>query len=244
MLEGGVCPLPADRLAQAARLQTTRTPKRYPAAPLEPPPPPRRPTSSAAPLPPPQASFNLLKALPESLGGLASLELLRVASCEIREVPASLAALHRLAWLSLSGNPAGQAASPRKLAPPEVPISDLTLHEKLGDGASGEVFRATWAGQAVAVKLFRGDRSPDGHSRDEIALACAVNDRHLAKVLARLAQPLGLVMELFEGAPLAEKPNHEVGRWAGAGRLRVSILRVGSAWGPLLPLPPSTGAGS
>ena len=47
-----------------------------------------------------------------------------------------------------------------------------------GDGASGEVFEAMWrrAGgggqlQRVAVKVFVQERSPDGHSRDEMAVS-------------------------------------------------------------------------
>lgn len=42
-----------------------------------------------------------------------------------------------------------------------------------GDGASGEVFLASWRGRRVAVKVFVADRSPDGHSRDEMAIACS-----------------------------------------------------------------------
>lgn len=35
----------------------------------------------------------------------------------------------------------------------EVEMSDLELGEKLGDGASGDVFAATLAGEAVALKV-------------------------------------------------------------------------------------------
>lgn len=36
----------------------------------------------------------------------------------------------------------------------EVEMSDLEVGEKLGDGASGDVFAATLAGQAVALKVL------------------------------------------------------------------------------------------
>ena len=49
--------------------------------------------------PPAQASFNPLKSLPAELGSLPSLELLRVASCEITEVPAALRDAPKLAWM-------------------------------------------------------------------------------------------------------------------------------------------------
>ncbi len=45
-----------------------------------------------------------------------------------------------------------------------------------GDGASGEVFAATWQDRQVAVKIFNAEVSPDGHSRDEIAIACGMSN--------------------------------------------------------------------
>lgn len=47
----------------------------------------------------PQASFNRLRGLPAELGRLPRLEMLRVASCEIEEVPAALRDAPRLAWM-------------------------------------------------------------------------------------------------------------------------------------------------
>ncbi|KAL4442982.1 hypothetical protein ABPG77_008473 [Micractinium sp. CCAP 211/92] len=152
-----------------------------------------------------QASFNRLRGLPAELGRLPRLEMLRVASCEIEEVPAALRDAPKLAWMSLASNPACRAVSPRK--PPSVRLSDLNLGRKLGDGASGEVFLGFWQGHQVAVKIFVKDRSPDGHSRDEMAVAFSVSEKHLVRVVARLEEPLGLVMEFAEGAPIAEKPN-------------------------------------
>ncbi|KAL4457710.1 hypothetical protein ABPG75_012575 [Micractinium tetrahymenae] len=152
-----------------------------------------------------QASFNRLRGLPAELGRLPHLEMLRVASCEIQEVPAALRDAPRLAWMSLASNPACRAISPRK--PPTVQLKDLNMGRKLGDGASGEVFLGLWQGRQVAVKIFVKDRSPDGHSRDEMAVAFSVSEKHLVRVVARLEEPLGLVMEFAEGAPIAEKPN-------------------------------------
>ena len=69
---------------------------------------------------------------------------------------------------------------------------------------------STWRGRRVALKLFRADKSPDGHSRDEIAIALSLSDRNLIRVLGQMQVPLGLVMEYVDGKPLAEKPNFEV----------------------------------
>ena len=51
-----------------------------------------------------QASFNpALTSLPAELGGLPNLEMLRVASCGIAEVPARLADAPKLAWMRCAG---------------------------------------------------------------------------------------------------------------------------------------------
>ncbi len=78
-----------------------------------------------------QASFNRLKSLPAELGRLSNLEMLRVASCEIREVPAALRDAPKLAWMSLASNPACRAVSPRR--PQLVKLSDLKMGAKLGE---------------------------------------------------------------------------------------------------------------
>lgn len=155
-----------------------------------------------------QASHNRLQSLPASLGSLPHLELLRVACCEITEIPQAVAASSSLAWLSLATNPTCKN-SPRPGWGGTIKMKDVDIGMKLGDGASGEVFSATWKNRQVALKLFRADRSPDGHSADEIGIACALSDKHLIKVLARLSEPLGLVMEYVNGTPMAEKPNSE-----------------------------------
>lgn len=43
--------------------------------------------------------------------------------------------------------------------------------------------------------------------RHVLPLCAAVSEKHLVRVVAWLEEPLGLVMEFAEGAPIAEKPN-------------------------------------
>ena len=94
-----------------------------------------------------------------------------------------------------------------------------------GDGASGEVFEAVWQGKRVALKLFRGDRSPDGHCRDEMALAIALQgDRNLVKILAQLQEPLGLVMQVRRWGGRGGGG----GRWCLAGGWRITVLLHGT----------------
>ncbi|KAG2439459.1 hypothetical protein HXX76_004814 [Chlamydomonas incerta] len=157
-----------------------------------------------------QASFNAFTNLPTCLLHLPRLELLRVAVCSIQSLPPQLlqdaAAMPRLAWFSVAGNPV--CPGPPCAAPglPVVAPEELELGQKLGDGASGDVFRAVWRGQLVAVKFFRADVSPDGRTEDEVALAIGLQHPHLTQVLARVLEPHGLVLRLETGSPLAHKP--------------------------------------
>ena len=62
---------------------------------------------------------------------------------------------------------------------------------------------------------LQAEKSPDGHSRDEMAIAVALSSPNLIRMLGVLEEPLGLVMDLVQGKPLAEKPNFEVGVGGG-----------------------------
>ncbi len=162
-----------------------------------------------------QASHNELTHLPERLGSLNKLELLRVACCDITEMPESLLESHSLSWLSIAGNPCcGTRLSHMKTATRIIQEKDIHIGKKLGDGASGEVFEAEYRKKKVAYKVFRKDEmSPDGHSQDEIQIACMMHDENLARVLAQVdggeACMHGIIMEFVDGSPLAEKPNSE-----------------------------------
>lgn len=180
-----------------------------------------------------QASHNALTSLPERLGSLHALELLRVACCEIAEVPESMMHAPSLTWLSLAGNPCcGTRLSQVKNGTRVIHEKDLFMGKKLGDGASGEVFEAEYKKRKVAYKIFRKDQvSPDGHCQDEIQIACMMHDENLAKVLARVdggdAPVHGLIMEFVDGSPLAEKPNGESllrCRWAPGRLFSISFV--------------------
>ena len=93
----------------------------------------------------------------------------------------------------------------------DVTIEQLSLGASLGEGASGDVFAAHMVslfpltllrtpclshicegpcsctvcyeqeGEEVAVKVFKGEVSPDGKAADEIAVTCYVNHPHLTR---------------------------------------------------------------
>lgn len=127
----------------------------------------------------------------------------------VQQVPADFNGLSALAWFSLAGNPACQAAPAVRSDILPLTLNQLELDTALGDGASGDVFAAKYQGRDIAVKIFKAEASPDGHAQDEIAVTCFVNHPSLIKVIGIIEQPHALVMERVWGAPLALKPNFE-----------------------------------
>ena len=143
---------------------------------------------------------NQLQTLPETLANCRNLELIRLSANRLQALPGWLLDLPRLAWLAYSGNPCCAAETARReaLARHSLPAfkeDDLCLSEILGEGASGVIYRATWADSAksdrpkeVAVKLFKGDITSDGSPLDEMS-ACMAAGTHpnLVNVLGRYA---------------------------------------------------------
>ena len=165
-------------------------------------------------------SGNELAQLPESLAQCHALELLRIAANRLETVPGWLPQLPRLAWLAFAGNPC--AATPPRLsglAIPAIPWHDLTIGEKLGDGASGEIFSALWrqaGSHRVAVKLFKGEITSDGLPGNELLASLHAGlHAHLIPLLGHVIQDSdgrsGLVMECIDSAftPLAGPPNFQ-----------------------------------
>ncbi|KTC33006.1 leucine-rich repeat-containing serine/threonine-protein kinase [Pseudomonas sp. L5B5] len=152
---------------------------------------------------------NRLTHLPPSLGQCQRLELLRIAANRLTELPAFLLNLPRLTWLAYAGNPLESEADATALeSTPNIPWTELALEQRLGEGASGVIHRATWqpAGQparAVAVKLYKGEMTSDGSPLHEMN-ACISAGLHpnLIRVEGRILDhpqgQNGLVMELID----------------------------------------------
>jgi hypothetical protein len=118
---------------------------------------------------------NRLTALPASLGTCETLQLLRISANRLDALPDWLLTLPRLTWLAHGGNPFGathEADALEHAAMSLVPWSSLDVQALLGEGASGHIYRATQAGgQAVALKVFKGEVTSDGLPSTELA-AC------------------------------------------------------------------------
>ncbi|WP_160108750.1 leucine-rich repeat-containing protein kinase family protein [Pseudomonas izuensis] len=152
---------------------------------------------------------NRLQRLPDSLRNCHRLELIRIAANCLTELPEWLLSLPGLTWLAYAGNPLETEADAAALeATASIPWTALELEQKLGEGASGVIHRATWArpGQPdtpVAVKLYKGEMTSDGSPLHEMN-ACITASTHpnLIRIEGRIIdhpqQTAGLVMQLIE----------------------------------------------
>lgn len=156
---------------------------------------------------------NELTALPAELAQCHGLELLRLAANRLPHLPAWLLTMPRLSWLAYAGNPFAdrlEAAVLARHAVADIPWAALTLHEQLGEGASGVISRASWqpadgAVRPVALKLFKGAVTSDGLPRSEMdACLSAGRQPHLIGVEGRVTDhPAGtaaLVLPLIDPA--------------------------------------------
>ncbi len=159
---------------------------------------------------------NRLRTLPASMAQLHKLELLRIASNQLDGLPDWLLSLPRLTWLAYAGNPFCAQQEDALAHTPSAAIrwNALTLRDKLGEGASGVIYRADWqrsvpvattVGQPVAVKLFKGAMTSDGSPMSEMA-ACLGAGAHpnLIPILGHIENhpenAHGLVMSLIPPA--------------------------------------------
>ncbi|MBS1159408.1 MAG: serine/threonine protein kinase [Proteobacteria bacterium] len=147
---------------------------------------------------------NRLTALPAELAECRNLELLRIAANQLTVLPDWLFSLPRLSWLAYAGNPF--CAKLPIVAVEPIDWAQLTLGEKLGEGASGIIHRAEWqadeASKPVAVKLFKGTLTSDGLPQSEMHACLAAGEHpNLIPVLGRVAEHPGevdgLVMALI-----------------------------------------------
>lgn len=68
----------------------------------------------------------------------------------------------------------------------EINYGDIRMGDKLGEGASGQVFKGDWDGKEVAVKVFKGEITSDGLPECEMDAMVAAGGAHpnLPKVLS------------------------------------------------------------
>jgi hypothetical protein len=138
---------------------------------------------------------NRIESLPEEMAQCRNLELLRLSANNLQEIPSWLWNLPKLSWLAFSGNPCSPKA---QFELQEIAYESLEVKEKLGSGASGDIYKAYSKSQIVALKLFKGAITSDGYAHDEMNAYISTGEHpNLIKVLSRLAgdERLGLVLE-------------------------------------------------
>jgi len=142
---------------------------------------------------------NKIKVIPEEIKNCKNLELLRLSANEIVELPSVLLSLPKLSWFAFSGNPCSKTPT---FTVKEIAYDDLDIEERLGEGASGEIYKAfsKTLEKEVAFKLFKGFITSDGYALDEMSAYLSTGDHgSLIKVLAKLEgdKRLGLILELI-----------------------------------------------
>lgn len=140
---------------------------------------------------------NRIEALPKEMAACRNLELLRLSANRLESVPSWLLELPKLSWLAFSGNPC--SANPQ-FTLQEIPYESLEVKEKLGSGASGDIYKAysSLHEEEVALKLFKGAITSDGYARDEMNATMSTGEHpNLIKVLAKIKgeERLGLLLE-------------------------------------------------
>ncbi len=147
-------------------------------------------------------SGNRLESLPQSLSNCKNLELLRISSNKLTKLPIWLLQLPKLSWLAYSGNPFCAKHPSCDTPIDEVLWENLKIEEKLGEGASGEIYKAIWKDEEVALKIFKGSMTSDGLPQEEMDINISMGKHtHLIDVLARVTgHPEGrdvLMLELI-----------------------------------------------
>ncbi|PHR56729.1 MAG: protein kinase [Arcobacter sp.] len=142
---------------------------------------------------------NKLQSLPSEMKNCENLELIRLSANELNEIPLWLLELPRLSWLAFSGNPCAKVEG---LSLAEMAYDDLEMKELLGEGASGEIYKAYSASldEDIAFKLFKGAVTSDGYAKDEMNAYMSTGEhKNLIKVIAKLEgdDRLGLILELI-----------------------------------------------
>ena len=150
-------------------------------------------------------SGNKLTSLPESINKCFNLELLRIAANKLASFPKFLLFLPKLSWLAYSGNPFCKKHPESKNGLQIIDWNELEIKELLGEGASGNIFKAIYKEREVAIKIFKGEMTSDGLPQEEININISMGvHENLIDVLAQVSKhPEGkdvLMLELISSS--------------------------------------------
>ena len=146
---------------------------------------------------------NHLTSLPKSFSQLQNLALLRISANRFESIPTELAQNTELAFLGIAGNP---CCSYEATGLPQVDWNSIELSTKLGEGASGTIWKASCSMDGVkkdvALKIFHSGLTSDGSPLDEMK-ACVAAGTHrclidsLSIITGHADGAHGLVLQLI-----------------------------------------------
>lgn len=112
---------------------------------------------------------NRLTTLPTELAKCLRLALLRVSANNLKTLPDWLLKMPNLAWLAFAGNELLKFQHEENDFS-QISWTDLQIETQLGEGASGQIFKAIWLPKQtpIAVKIFKGEMTSDGLPDDEM----------------------------------------------------------------------------
>lgn len=132
-------------------------------------------------------SGNELGFLPNSISKCTNLELLRIAANNLTSFPISILSLPKLSWLAYSGNPFCKKHPDSKIELQTINWNELEIKELLGEGASGNIYKAIYNDIEVVVKIFKGEMTSDGLPQEEMDINISMGvHENLIDVLAQV----------------------------------------------------------
>lgn len=132
-------------------------------------------------------SGNKLVSLPNSISRCTNLELLRIAANNLESFPKSLLSLPKLSWLAYSGNPFCKKHPDTNQGLKIVDWNELFIKELLGEGTSGNIYKAIYNEKEVAIKVFKGEMTSDGLPQEEMDINISIGQHeNLVDVLAQV----------------------------------------------------------
>jgi hypothetical protein len=133
-------------------------------------------------------SGNQLTSLPDSISKCRNLELLRISANKLSSFPNILLSLPKLSWLAYSGNPFCKKHPNSNTKLQMIPWNELEIKELLGEGASGNIYKAIYENKEVAIKVFKGDMTSDGLPQEEMDINISMGvHENLIDVLAQVS---------------------------------------------------------
>lgn len=132
-------------------------------------------------------SGNQIKSLPKSLSKCTNLELFRISANKLDSFPTFLLSLPKLSWLAYSGNPFCKKHPATNNMLKTLSWDELEIKEILGEGASGNIYKAIYDNKAVAIKVFKGEMTSDGLPQEEMDINISMGEhKNLIDVLAQV----------------------------------------------------------